>query len=308
MPEPFTTAIITAGGAWISKDAVNKLLGPSADYFGELGRDLIKEALQNLGRVFSISCDKLRGQLDQPGKVNIRVLKGVCDEAPFSNDAFSAEYFGGLLASARSPEGKDDSAMPFINLVRSLSSFQLRLHFIAYSLFASHPAELTRTDFRQVWDRSEIHIPAHELFNAMQVVETEGQDIVILALTGLMDQGLVGSSTRYNVGGLYSSHDVANNTVIISPTPRGAQLFLRALGLRGLSPDVLSSVDIESSVSQSLRSSMRIPQKIKCITPGVESAADRFSEEIADRVEILEDECGKLLDRIEDVEREQQEK
>lgn len=300
MSDPLTTAIITAGGAWISKEALNKLLGPSAEYFGEAARDLIKQALQNFGRVLSVSCDKLKGQLEHPGGTNLRVLKGVCDEAPFTNDVFSAEYFGGLLASARSKDGKDDSAMPFIAVVRSLSSFQLRLHFIVYSLLATRASRLTSLDSHRNWEDLELHIPADELIQVMQLLETEGQDIVILALTGLVDQRLLAEESRYNLRGLCSDREVPENTVIVAPSARGAQLFLRALGLRGLSPDIIFSIDVDNSISSSLKPELRLPQSVKCVHHRPVLAVDKFREILARQVETLESKCDDLDSRIDD--------
>jgi hypothetical protein len=46
-----------------------------------------------------------------------------------------AEYFGGILAASRSADGNDDSAIGYLNLIKSLSCSQLRLHYFIYTAF-----------------------------------------------------------------------------------------------------------------------------------------------------------------------------
>jgi hypothetical protein len=42
------------------------------------------------------------------------VFKQIWDEGRFIEDELAVEYFGGLLASARPPDGKDDRILPFL--------------------------------------------------------------------------------------------------------------------------------------------------------------------------------------------------
>jgi hypothetical protein len=59
------------------KDLLLKLLGPTADYFGEEIKNNVEKQNENLKRIFTASIDILGEKIDQPGQVSPRVLKRV---------------------------------------------------------------------------------------------------------------------------------------------------------------------------------------------------------------------------------------
>jgi len=61
-------------------------------------------------------------------------LKNVFDEGKYCEDDLSKEYFAGVLASSRTKDGKDDRGMTNAKLVSNLSSYQIRTHYIFYTL------------------------------------------------------------------------------------------------------------------------------------------------------------------------------
>ena len=68
----------------------------------------------------------------KPENINPRILNRVMQEGLFSDDELGVEYISGILASAISKDGKDDSAMPYLSIINSLSARQLRLLFLIY--------------------------------------------------------------------------------------------------------------------------------------------------------------------------------
>lgn len=190
MSDPLTTSVVAASGLMASKEIITKLLGPTADYIGESIRDIVKKNAENIGHVFQVSCEKLKNDIERPGQVNLRVLKNIWDEGRFVEDSFSAEYFGGILASARTKDGTDDSAIPFVSLVKSLSSHQLRLHFVIYRLVALYSSELDEAG--EAFLRSfELQISTSELLKSLDLKGVDGHTQLQIALLGLMDQGLI---------------------------------------------------------------------------------------------------------------------
>lgn len=131
------TAIGAGLMALASKDLLNRLLGPSADYIGGEIRGLVAKCNINLNRIFGHAVKKLGRKIEQPGAVNSRVLKQVWSEGAFVEDELAAEYFGGLLASARTPDGRDDRALSLLSTVRDLSVYDLRLHYLVYQYVRS---------------------------------------------------------------------------------------------------------------------------------------------------------------------------
>ena len=65
--EPVTTIGLGAVAAYVAKDGIGKLLGPTADYLGEGLRDLTRRRVESIGRIFSNASTKLGSQLDEPG-------------------------------------------------------------------------------------------------------------------------------------------------------------------------------------------------------------------------------------------------
>lgn len=115
---------ISVSGEWLLK----KLLSPVAS---EIGLDF--------KQLYVLARDKLlktafRKIVDiEDGKVpNPRVTRDVLWNGSTTVDEVCAEYFGGILASSRTYDGKDDSCIQFVDVVKSLSATQLRLHYVIY--------------------------------------------------------------------------------------------------------------------------------------------------------------------------------
>ena len=79
--EPVTAVSIgTAITAYLAKDGIAKLLGPTADYLGKELRNLTERRIQSIGRIFSNASEKLGNKLEEPGQVPPRILKTVMNE------------------------------------------------------------------------------------------------------------------------------------------------------------------------------------------------------------------------------------
>lgn len=178
---------ISLPGEW----AVKKLLGP---VFSELGEDF--RLLYALGRdkIIQVACRKTENIED--GKIpNLRVTRDVFWNGAFTDDEVCAEYFGGILASSRTTEGKDDSAIQYVDVIKSLSSKQLRLHYLIYNALnrmfveankAVSVAHHTHIEKENIWISSSELVNVHEL-----KIETD--------LNCLWRLGLI-SSYEYNSG------------------------------------------------------------------------------------------------------------
>ena len=116
---------IALPGEW----ALRKVLGPTLEEFGE---DL--KALYSKGRDNIIAAASRKIKNSEDGKrANLRVARDVLWNGAFTDDEMCAEYFGGVLAASRSEDGTDDDAIQFVDVIKSMSSSQLRLHYIIYN-------------------------------------------------------------------------------------------------------------------------------------------------------------------------------
>lgn len=114
-------------GEW----AIKKLLGPTLD---EMGTDL--QLLYKIGKdkIIVAALRKLLSPEDNY-EANLRVTRDVFWNGSFTDESICAEYFGGILASSRSIDGKDDRGIYYADIIKSLSSQQLLFHYTIYFAF-----------------------------------------------------------------------------------------------------------------------------------------------------------------------------
>lgn len=108
---------------------LRRVLGPAADEAGEALRRWTEYRLRNVGRVLENAGAKVK---DDSGEVPMRVAMRVLEDASYSDDDVMVEYLGGVLASSHSLVGRDDRGAAWTTLVSSLSSYQLRFHYVLY--------------------------------------------------------------------------------------------------------------------------------------------------------------------------------
>src|SRR5215475_2235072 len=137
------TGLAILGTAEVSKDAIQRILAPSADYIGA-GVLQGTKATVNVARVLAAAARRLGSRLNQPGSVPPRVLKNVLDDAPWIDDELMAEYQGGLLASSFGENGRDDRAVALQAVLRRLSTYALRTHYVCYVGYYLAFAEIGR--------------------------------------------------------------------------------------------------------------------------------------------------------------------
>lgn len=171
---------IAIPGEW----AFKKVLGPILD---EIGSDL--QTLYKNGREAIISATLRKIDPDDGKQVNLRVTRDVFWNGSFTDEAICAEYFGGILASSRSTDGKDDRGVYYTDIIKSLSSQQLRFHYLIYfalnKLWLGMPPEKERPN---VGLDTDLH--NYTLWLADQELEAFGidfeKDAIAIANKGLI--------------------------------------------------------------------------------------------------------------------------
>lgn len=296
MIDNLPTILISAGGVIASKEVLTKLLGPTADYLGVGARNLVEKGAKNLGRIFHAMHEKLRDELENDQEVNARVFKSVWDEGRFIDDVIGAEYFGGILASARTPDGQDDSALPYTASVSMMSSMELRLHYVLYSLVGRGPYR----PVAQFWNGLEIAINSNQLLESLQLNSADGPGSFLMALNALVQHNLVHKDFSADMPGVKEAHGLKliDNTVILQPNAYGASLFLRALGLRGIHPDVISSLDVDYGLSCEVRSAISLPQHFTCRHQPPHDPFDRLRNDLEDKLFDIETSIDEVKDEL----------
>lgn len=240
MTEPVTIIGVGAVTAYLAKDGLQKLLGPTAEYLGQNLQQFVERRHRNLQAIFEHAQDKAGASLGDPGAVPPRVLKVIVDEGSYADDRLTQEYFGGVLASARSPVGRDDRGARIAKLLEGLSAYQIRAHYLLYSAFL-HLYQGKEINVNQTTVLSGINI-FFELTNfasAMEFSEIEVDNISELlphVFFGLAEDGLISASWNYgpaeymaaHVAGISNAENKAG--LVFRPSKAGIELFCWGIG------------------------------------------------------------------------------
>lgn len=145
MVDPATVAVAGAAGKALDSAAaeaggiLKRVLGPAADEIGEaLGRYTAKR-VGNVGRIVE-TADRVSSTRGRSGDVHPRTAHSVLESGSYCDDEVIVDYLGGVLASGRTPGGRDDRAVTWSSLITSLSAFQVRAHYLLYTSWVAMAA------------------------------------------------------------------------------------------------------------------------------------------------------------------------
>jgi len=190
------TGLTILGTAVGSAKLLEKLLGPTADYLGEEIKELTKKKVTNLSNIFKNAEKKVGEELNKPGAVPPKVLKGILSEGPWCEEELQVEYFGGVLASSRSGISRDDRGAYFTSLISRLTTYQLRAHYLLYHAFKFNFKNYILNDAHlENLEELEISIPEKTYLEGMDFTGDEKLSINQLtshAFWGLRNENLIG--------------------------------------------------------------------------------------------------------------------
>lgn len=248
MADPITTLGLGALAAYLGKDGLEKLLGPTADYLGSGLKDFTEKRIEAIGRIFASAQGKLGSKADIPGEVPPKVLNSVLNEGSYASDPLAVEYFGGILASARTEGGRDDRSARLAKIVDSLSTYQLRAHFLIYATvrrlfndkgFPFNMEGRPKMQFFVSFDDFAVSMA----FDPKEL-EQFGQ-LLNHVFFGLHADNLIEGQFQYgNKDAMLKLFAAApDGGVVCQPSALGAELFLSAFGLAEKHLDHIFSTD-----------------------------------------------------------------
>lgn len=224
------------GGAVASKELILKILGPTADYIGKCVRDWTEHRIKNVNTIFKKAGKKLGRKIEESGSVHPKVLKLVLDEGSFCDDDLTKEYFAGVLASSRSSVQRDDRGAYFLRLVDKLSNYQIRTHYIFYTLFKKlYKEALGNLSQGNVRRNMRIHLPIDTYAHAMDFDDREEEfEIATHSLDGLMREQLIDKGWSLGFSENYSELGGKSDLpygIIYASSITGIELYLWAMGM-----------------------------------------------------------------------------
>lgn len=234
MPEPITAVGVGAIAAYLGKDGLQKLLGPTADYLGGELQEFTKKRIGNVGKIFRNAEEKLGENIDSPGHVPPKVLKTIINEGSYCEDEVAVEYFGGILASSRTELGRDDRGARIAKILDGMSTYQIRLHYIIYSLIKKVFFESGYRYNQDDRQKMRLFIPMNNYIASMQFDEKEIQQfgaILSHALFGLSNDDLI-DGFQYGPEESIKKHfsEASSGGILVTPSAFGAELYLWGYG------------------------------------------------------------------------------
>lgn len=239
-----------------AKDIIIKLLGPSADYLGEQGKLLIQKSQTNIKNIFNHSIKLLGDKIETKGNVSPRILKEIINEGAYCDDEIVTEYFGGVLASSRSGIERDDRGLTMTSIIKSMSTYQLRAHYIFYSLIKNFyngcSLNLGHFDDRR---KLGVFIPTNSICKSMQTSKTENIQIIFShILSGLDRYRLIHS--KYAIGDpefVQPYYEEAKeNGLFVAPTIFGFELYMWAHGIADKPVQTFLNKELEIDFSENV--------------------------------------------------------
>jgi hypothetical protein len=243
-PEPVTAAaaLIAMGKSDNSDKStgiLKRLLGPVADEIGLEMAEWVRSRHENVESIVNSAERKLGSGIDVPGAIPLRVASKILGEGSYCSDRVMGEYLGGVLASSRTPDGRDDRGARWVSLITSLSSYEIRLHYLLYSsarnLYLTNGTSVN-WGYAREWNVAEINVAVRveDLEACMDFSNTEQpKQVFPEAMFALNSEGLVHMweimpngqfpKKRYNSD--------AQALITFQPTSWGIQLFMWAHGV-----------------------------------------------------------------------------
>lgn len=253
MPEPVATLGTAAIAAYLGKDGLQKLLGPTADYLGGELQKVTEKRIENIGNILSNATKKLGERLDEPGAVPPRVLKTVVNEGSYCDGSVAAEYFGGIIASSRSEISRDDRGARIAKILDGLSTYQMHSHYVIYSciksLFSDTVNSFSLSEGRR---KMQIFIPMKGFSSSMNFTEAELTNPQILShiFHGLSNEDLIEGSWQFGPAEdmkIFNSR-CPGQGISCMPSALGAELFLSAFGVSNEPLDAVLRSDLDTSI------------------------------------------------------------
>lgn len=235
MPEPITSVGFGLIAAYLGKDGLQKLLGPTADYLGGELQQFTQRRVETVGEIFQNADKKLGGKIELPGSVPARVLKEVINEGSYFEDQLAVEYIGGVLASSRTESGRDDRGVRIAKLVGTLSTYQLRAHYLVYSAIREVFKTKGLPFNMEGRPKMEVFIPFSGFNSSMEFDQSELKQLVQLTghiFFGLHSENLIEGAWQYGSkeNMVLRYPDATEEGIICQPSALGAELFLSAFG------------------------------------------------------------------------------
>lgn len=216
---------VVAEGAKVGGRLLERLLGESVDVIGSQWAEGLRQ--KNLQRLLKKT--EARASSANPGTVPPRHASQVFEAAQYADEELMAEYFSGVLASARNGSGGNDGGVSWSALISRLSSDQVRLHYLIYSTMRKYAFDSEFKRSNELHDE-QVLLPLDETALACDF-DSDHVNRFADAIDGLMRENLI--ATGYSYGPLEGvQEEYPKDKVLVAPFKTAIRIGLTVHGIR----------------------------------------------------------------------------
>ena len=227
----------------ILRHMLQALFGETYLYIGTAVEDMPEKRRANIVRICKIALKHLDTGIADPGKIPPRVAQALLTDGSYVEDPVASQYWGGILACARTVNQRDDRAARRLKTLGRLGAYDIRTHYLFYTtlrLLLRNCRDPEKVNFDDEKERFRLaaFIPAGYYILAMDYNKDE-----ILHMPRILSDILVSLGMEYLVDGsntgadyylkqFFTSKAIRGEGVVFSPGLQGIQLFLWAFGYK----------------------------------------------------------------------------
>lgn len=224
----------------VARGLLIRVLGPSAEAIDEAIGRYTAYRVRNVGAIIERADAKSRDSIETRKVVNPRVAHVLLEDGSYCDDELMTDYLGGVLAGSRTPRGRDDRAVAWSDVVTSLSTLEVRAHYLLYREWAArlHGMDSLNLGISEDRYRATMDVDLGEFLPALiHEVEVPAQDALGHSIPGLIRVGLL--ENEYYIGPRENTGEPDpkfEHLLRVMPSVIGLELYGWAQGLPGLSP------------------------------------------------------------------------
>jgi hypothetical protein len=190
---------------------------------------------------------KLGDRSREPGEVPARVVKVALDDGSWCDSEIMSEYFAGILAASRSPDGRSDRGASWAALVSGLASYDVYMHYLVYDAFRRlYLGDDLLLGMGDVHQTMAVYLPVSGLVDGLGLTG-DGPDEIVQSLSALAREGLIGEPHRSGPRDFVAQEakEAPEAGAVLRPSSYGIELFLWAHGYSTLPRTALLDPDLE---------------------------------------------------------------
>lgn len=230
------TGLSILGSAIGSKDLIIKMLGPTAEYIGDGIKNFAEKRVDNVISIFKNASEKLGDKVYNKGSIPPKILKGIINEGSYADEFLCVDYFGGVLASSRTPLAHDDRGTFFNSLIARLSTYQLRTHYVFYhALKRVFNGESINWGLNEERQKLQLYFPISTFVKAMDFSDDESNNLEVYInhiINGLLREQIIDEFFIYGEKEYLQEtiNWVEEDGLVLQPNRLGFELFYWAYG------------------------------------------------------------------------------